>query len=149
MPEDECLMCATENTTAERIVFRDDLWAAEVLPDYEVPGWFILRARRHADGITDLSDDEADALGRRARDLIAAISDVTGAPTTYIMGFGENHRHFHVLIAARGDEIPTEKRGGNIVLLRTDQIDIQRRSTSPIVYEPPTDNPTDELVDHA
>lgn len=129
MTDDHCLMCATEHTTAERIVFRDDLWAAEVLPDYEVPGWFVLRARRHADGIADLSDDEAETFGRRARDLIAAISDVTGAPTTYIMGFGENYRHFHVLVTARGDEVPTERRGGNIVQLRTEQIDIDSSLT--------------------
>ncbi|MEO6570671.1 MAG: hypothetical protein ABIO83_03920 [Ilumatobacteraceae bacterium] len=117
-------MCAHEDISTQRIVFRDGLWTAEVLPDYEVPGWFVLRCRRHADGIAELTDDEADTFGRRARDLIAAVDEVTGAPTTYIMGYGENHRHFHVLITARGDDIPPEQRGGNIVQLRTDRLDV-------------------------
>jgi diadenosine tetraphosphate (Ap4A) HIT family hydrolase len=117
-------MCATESTDPERIVFRDATWAAEVVPGYEVPGWFVLRARRHVEGIGALDDHEADAFGRRARDLMTAIGQVTGAPTTYLMGFGENYRHFHVLIAARGDDIPADRRGARIVQLRTERADL-------------------------
>ena len=50
-------------------------------------------------------------------------SSVTGAPATYLLHFGENHRHFHALIAARGADIPPELRGGNILRLLPDHLD--------------------------
>jgi diadenosine tetraphosphate (Ap4A) HIT family hydrolase len=96
-----CLLCAMEQADEQAVVFRDPLWAAEVVPGYDVPGWFILRARRHAERITGLDPDELSTLGLRARDLVAAVTEVTGAPATYLMVFGENYPHFHVLVAAR------------------------------------------------
>jgi diadenosine tetraphosphate (Ap4A) HIT family hydrolase len=118
-----CLLCEMEQVPAEGIVFRDELWAAEVPPGYEVPGWFFLRARRHAELLTGLDDAELATLGRRARDLVAAVTAVTGAPATYLLIFGENYRHFHALIAARGADIPADRRAGNILLLRQESLD--------------------------
>ena len=108
-----CLLCEMEHAAPGTVVFRDELWAAEVAPGYEVPGWFFLRARRHAELLTGLDDAELSALGRRARDLVAAVTEATGAPATYLLHFGEKYRHFHALVAARGPEIPAGQRGGN------------------------------------
>lgn len=120
---DTCLICASEDIPEDAVVFRDDLWAAELFPGYEVPGWVVLRTRRHAEGLTALDPDELDTLGRRARDLVAALTDVTGAPATYLLAFGENHRHFHLLVAARGEDVPGERRFGDILKLRTERAD--------------------------
>lgn len=46
MPGSECLICSMEGADPASRVFLDELWAAEVAPGYEVPGWFFLRARR-------------------------------------------------------------------------------------------------------
>jgi len=71
-------------TGPSAVVFRDELWAAEVAPGYEVPGWLFLRVRRHAERLTGLDDAELSAaLGHRARDLVAAVTDATAAPATY------------------------------------------------------------------
>ena len=118
-----CLLCDMEQTEPGAVVFRDELWAAEVAPGYEVPGWFVLRVRRHAELLTALDDAELAALGRRARDLVAAVTEATGASATYLLHFGENYRHFHALVAARGADIPAERRGGNILSLRPDRVD--------------------------
>ena len=123
-PAGGCLLCDMEQAAPDAVVFRDELWAAEVAPGYEVPGWFFLRVRRHAELMTGLADDELSAMGRRARDLIGAVTAATGAPATYLLHFGENYRHFHALIAARGADIPAELRGGNILGLRPGQIDV-------------------------
>lgn len=120
---DSCLLCAMEDAPEAATVFRDDLWAAEVVPGYDVPGWFVLRVRRHAELLAGLSDPELDALGRRARDLTSAIQAVTGAPAVYLMTFGENYRHFHALIAARGHGVPEHQRAGAILELRRDRRD--------------------------
>ena len=78
----------------------------------------------HAELLTGLADDELSALGPRARDLIGAVTAATGAPATYLLHFGENYRHFHALVAARGADIPAELRGGNILGLRPGHVDI-------------------------
>ena len=119
----DCLLCSMEQADDTAVVFRDPLWAAEIVPGYDVPGWFILRARRHAERITGLDEEELASYGRRARDLVAAVTEVTGAPATYQLVFGENYPHFHVLVAARGDDVPADLRAGNILSLRADRAD--------------------------
>jgi diadenosine tetraphosphate (Ap4A) HIT family hydrolase len=122
-PERECAICALEHVDEASIVFRDELWAAEIKPGLEVPGWIILRARRHAERITGLDDAESDTFGRRARDLAAALADVTGAPATYLIAFCENHAHFHALITARGADVPQDRRSADILKLLEDHRD--------------------------
>jgi diadenosine tetraphosphate (Ap4A) HIT family hydrolase len=106
-----CLICSMEESDPAGRVFLDELWAAEVAPGYEVPGWFFLRARRHAEKLTGLDEEETAVFGRRAHDLVSAVERVTGAPAVYLLSFGENFRHFHALVAARGDQVPPEARG--------------------------------------
>ncbi|WP_367038879.1 hypothetical protein [Streptomyces sp. Je 1-332] len=120
----DCFMCGLEqsqDTTA--VVFRDPLWSGEMVPGYDVPGWFVLRVRRHAERITGLDDAELASFARRARDLVAAVTEATGAPATYLLVFGENHPHFHALITARGEHVPEDRRSGNILRLRLEQAD--------------------------
>jgi diadenosine tetraphosphate (Ap4A) HIT family hydrolase len=120
-----CLPCELEQAAPGAVVFRDELWAAEVAPGYEVPGWFFLRVRRHAELLTGLDDAELSALGHRAAGLVAAVTEATGAPATYLLHFGENYRHFHALVAARGEDIPAAQRGGNILGLRPGHVDLE------------------------
>jgi diadenosine tetraphosphate (Ap4A) HIT family hydrolase len=120
MPENDCLICSMQDTEPRARVFLDDLWAAEVAPGYEVPGWFFLRARRHAEALAGLDDDEAATLGKRARDLTRAVEKATGAPAVYLLHFGESYRHFHALVAARGEDVPLTQRGGAILQLLAD-----------------------------
>ena len=110
-----CLPCRMERADRAAIVFRDDLWACEVVPGLEVPGWFVLRVRRHALRIGGLSDAELTTYGHRARNLVGAVTDVTGAPATYLLTFGEANPHFHSLVTARGADIPPERRMGGIL----------------------------------
>lgn len=116
-------MCGLEQTEDGAVVFRDPLWSGEVVPGYDVPGWFVLRVRRHAERITGLDEAELATFARRARDLVAAVTEATGAPATYLLVFGENHPHFHALITARGDDVPADRRNGNILRLRAEHTD--------------------------
>lgn len=88
---------------------------------FEVPGWFFLRSRRHADALADLDDEEAASLGTGARDLTAAVAMVTAAAAVYLLHFGENYRHFHAQVVARRDDIPADLRGGTVLHLRSDR----------------------------
>jgi diadenosine tetraphosphate (Ap4A) HIT family hydrolase len=124
MPGSECLICSMEESDPASRVFLDELWAAEVAPGYEVPGWFFLRARRHAEKLTGLDEAETATFGRHAHDLVSAVEQVTGAPAVYLLSFGENYRHFHALVAARGDEVPPELRGYGLIQLLAEGRDV-------------------------
>lgn len=124
-----CKICSQEQAPPQSIVFRDDLWAGEIVPGFDVPGWFVLRTRRHAERLIGLHDAELDTMARRARDLTAAVTEVTGAPATYLLVFGENFPHFHAMIAARGDDVPPERRSGEILKLRRDRADFEAACT--------------------
>ncbi|MEV4937655.1 hypothetical protein [Streptomyces zaomyceticus] len=116
----DCLMCGLEQSEDTDVVFRDALWSGETVPGYDVPGWFVLRVRRHAERITGLDEAEPASFARRARDLV---TEATGAPATYLLVFGENRPHFHALVTARGEDVPADLRNGNILRLRAEHAD--------------------------
>jgi diadenosine tetraphosphate (Ap4A) HIT family hydrolase len=123
-PPGQCLICEQESADDSVTVFRDESWAAGVVSGYDVPGWIVLRIRRHAEHIDGLSDEELATLGRRARDLVAAVRGVTGADAVYYMVFGEANPHYHALITPRGAEVPAEQRTGAILRRRLDHADL-------------------------
>ena len=113
-----CLPCELESAPADAVVFRDETWSCEVAPGYEVPGWYFLRVRRHAEGWQELSAAELTGFGECCRRLSRAIQLAQKVSHVYFMSFGENYPHFHFLVTARGAAIPPELRGGNILGLR-------------------------------
>ena len=125
MPDSECLICSMEGSDPASRVFLDELWAAEVAPGFEVPGWFFLRSRRHAEKLTGLDEAETATFGRHAHDLVSAVEQVTGAPAVYLLSFGENYRHFHALAAARGEQVPPELRGWGLLQLLAEGRDVR------------------------
>jgi diadenosine tetraphosphate (Ap4A) HIT family hydrolase len=118
-----CLPCAMEEIDAGAVVFRDDLWACEVVPGHDVPGWFVLRVRRHALRLPGLTDEELSTYGRRLRDVVAAVTEVTAAPAVYQLTFAEANPHFHTLVAARGHDVPAERRMGRLLSLLPEHTD--------------------------
>ena len=56
-----CLICEQENADGSMSIFSDDDdggWAAGIVPGYDVPGWFVLRVPRHAEGLEGLTAGE-------------------------------------------------------------------------------------------
>ncbi|MEV5409687.1 hypothetical protein AB0K60_12725 [Thermopolyspora sp. NPDC052614] len=121
MTDPACLICEQEHADPEDVVFRDDTWSAGVITGYEVPGWIVLRLRRHAEGLSGLTAAELAQFGRRARDVVTAVSAVTGASATYFMIFGEANPHLHSLITPRTADIGADRRLGDILKLRTER----------------------------
>lgn len=117
-PVPGCLPCQLEDSADDVVVFRDETWSCEVAPGYEVPGWYFLRLRRHADGWAALAPSELTGFGERCQRLSLAIQHALGVNHVYFMQFGENYPHFHFLVAARAVDTPPELRGGNILALR-------------------------------
>ncbi|WP_426517482.1 hypothetical protein ACPPVQ_00410 [Diaminobutyricibacter sp. McL0618] len=120
----DCLPCDLEEADAARIVYRDETWSCEIADGYDVPGWFILRLRRHAEGWAGPSADELAGFGPLSQRLVAGIEEATGAPTVYFMSFGENYPHFHFLVIARPADLPAELKGAAILARRADHRDL-------------------------
>lgn len=119
----DCLPCALEHTEPECVVYRDDDWACEVATGYEIPGWYILRIRRHTEGWASLAHDEATAFGLVSQRVAQAIQVATGAPRVYFMSFGENYPHFHFLVIARPNDLAPQFEGVGILSLRSKRLD--------------------------
>ena len=113
-----CLPCELENSADHAVVFRDQTWSCEVAAGYDVPGWYILRVRRHAEGWEGLTPAELAGFGERSQQLSSAVKSALGASHVYFMSFGENYPHFHFLVTARDADTPPDQRGGNILTLR-------------------------------
>ena len=113
-----CLPCDLESAPDEAVVYRDTDWACEVAEGYDVPGWYVLRVRRHAEGWPALTPSEAAGFGVVSQRVTRAIHAVTGAPTVYFLSFGENYAHLHFLLIARPADLPPELRGAAILTLR-------------------------------
>ena len=76
---------------------------------YDVPGWFILRLRRHAEGWSGPTVAELADFGPLSQQVTAAIQEATGAPTVSFMSFGENYPHFHFFVIARAADLPEHR----------------------------------------
>ncbi|WP_223693543.1 HIT family protein [Leifsonia poae] len=119
-----CLPCDLEQAAGVAVVYRDDDFSCEVADGYDLPGWYILRVRRHAEGWGSLTGEEAAGFGVISQRVATAIQTATGAEGVYFMSFGENYPHFHFLVIARPAGLPTELKGAGILALRPDHRDI-------------------------
>ena len=120
---DTCPICRWVAEPGDEAVFDDAGWRAGVLPGLEVPGWIVLALKRHATSTSELSAEEAARLGVLVVELSSAIERATAAERVYVQAWGEQARHVHVLLAARGAEVPVEHRHAAFWGHRADYVD--------------------------
>jgi diadenosine tetraphosphate (Ap4A) HIT family hydrolase len=110
-----CQVCGLRATApGESIVYVSDLWTATLA--YDVPGWILVMANRHGDDwMWGLSDREASTLGSLMRRLSAAAKAEAGAECVYLMGFGEQNRHFHFMLLTRSASMAADLRGPGLL----------------------------------
>ena len=122
--EDVCAMCALlgDEPTGGWVVFERE-WTACVLPGFEVPGWLVVIARRHVESLADLDDEQQQSLGPVLARLSGGIQSVLGAEKVYLLSFGENHPHLHLMLMARMPDLVEAFRGLEIVKQRERLLD--------------------------
>ncbi|HEU5349107.1 MAG TPA: HIT family protein [Ktedonobacterales bacterium] len=77
-------------------------------------GWLIVEPKRHAPGLADLTDEEAQALGLLVTRLSRALKAVVGAEHIYSFVLGNNVPHLHIHLVPRYPGTPREYWGVNI-----------------------------------
>ena len=75
-----------------------------------VPGWVVIYLRRHAAGLTDMSQAELTSMGPTLSSAASAIESVLEPERVYSVMFGENVPHVHVVLIPRGKDVPPEHR---------------------------------------
>lgn len=77
-------------------------------------GWLIVEPKRHAPGLADLTDEEAQALGLLVARLSRALKAVAGAEHVYAFVLGHHVSHLHMHLLPRYPGTPREYWGVNI-----------------------------------
>ncbi len=85
----------------------DGLWlVTHHLGPYTDPGELIVKLRRHAESLAELTPAEADALGPVLHAGVAAIERVVGPERVYVASYGERVRHVHFFLLPRTRALP-------------------------------------------
>jgi diadenosine tetraphosphate (Ap4A) HIT family hydrolase len=70
------------------------------------PGELIVKTRRHCESLSELTPDEAEALGPVLRSAVQALERVVAAERIYAVSFNERIRHVHFLLLPRTSDMP-------------------------------------------
>jgi diadenosine tetraphosphate (Ap4A) HIT family hydrolase len=93
----------------------DEHWRVAHVFGVDLLGWLVLLPRRHVMEVAELTEREADGLGRWQAALARALRDEVGVVKTYVAAYGEApgfHLHFHVI--GRPAALAAEHRGPGI-----------------------------------
>lgn len=77
-------------------------------------GALLIEPKRHADGMEDLTDEEAQALGLLTTRLSRALKKVTQAEHIYIFRYGHHVDHLHLWLLPRYPGAPKEFWGAKV-----------------------------------
>ena len=113
---DSCYACEHDDpatTDLSERVYVDDTWRLALAFNSSLPGWMCLVPRRHLEGLVDLTDSEAAAMGRILRAASVALVETTQCATTYVALFAEQEgfAHLHLHIVPRPVDLPPDRRG--------------------------------------
>lgn len=92
------LLAERDAGTAEPFdaIHRTSHWDVVHAFDTSQAGWLVLVLRRHVATLAELSEAEAEDLGRLIRSVSRALMTVTGCVKTYVAQFAEHPQHPHV-----------------------------------------------------
>ena len=93
-------------------------------------GYLFVEPRRHAAGLADLTEPEAQAVGSWCARASRALREVAGADHVYAAVLGNRVPHLHVHLVARYPGTPQEYQG-----LKADEWPGAERGTAPQVAE--------------
>jgi len=100
---DACFTCEVNTgvrATPGGAIYADERWIADHGIPPLVPGYVVLKPRRHVAHLADLKPEEANSLGTVLHDVMAAVRSALQPERIYVCSFVESvpsHLHFHLL----------------------------------------------------
>jgi diadenosine tetraphosphate (Ap4A) HIT family hydrolase len=102
-----CAEIAGSRTAPGGIIFDDGLWfVSHHTGPFTDPGELILKSRRHCESLSELTREEAEALGPVLWSAMRALESVVPAERVYAVSFNERVRHVHFLLLPRTADMP-------------------------------------------
>jgi diadenosine tetraphosphate (Ap4A) HIT family hydrolase len=102
-----CAEIAGTRAAPGGIIFDNGLWfVSHHTGEFTDPGELIVKSRRHCESLSELTREEADALGPVLRSAVRAIERVVPAERIYAVSFNERVRHLHFLLLPRTAAMP-------------------------------------------
>jgi diadenosine tetraphosphate (Ap4A) HIT family hydrolase len=105
-----CTFCeevAGRSTAPGGPIHDDGLWlVSHHTGPFTDPGELIVKLRRHAESLADLTPAETSALGPVLRAAATAVERVVRPERVYVASFGERIRHLHFYILPRTAALP-------------------------------------------
>lgn len=110
MTQRSCPICdevAGRRTAPGGPIYDDGLWlVSHHLGGYTDPGELIVKLRRHAESVADLTAAEAQALGPLLRAAVGAVDRAVRPERVYVASFSERVRHVHFYVLPRTAALP-------------------------------------------
>lgn len=99
----------------------DGLWRVAHSFNSALAGWLVVVARRHIASLSELTPDEAAALGPLLRALSLALEGTLSAAKTYVIFLAESEgfSHLHIHVIPRHPDLPADRRGPAIFAYQT------------------------------
>ena len=106
-PCNACAEIAGELSAPGGIILDDGLWyVSHHTGAYTDPGELIAKTRRHCESLSELTADEAAALGPLLTACVSALTNVVVSERIYAVSFNERIRHVHFLLLPRTASMP-------------------------------------------
>jgi diadenosine tetraphosphate (Ap4A) HIT family hydrolase len=110
MSPESCSVCAElagRITAPGGVVYRNDWWeVAHHTGAQTDPGELIVKLRRHAESLSELTPAESAGLGPVLRAAVAAVERVVRPERVYVASYGERVRHVHFFLLPRTTSLP-------------------------------------------
>ena len=110
MSSESCSVCAEvagRITAPGGVVYRNEWWEVAHHTGLQTdPGELIVKLRRHAESLAELTPAEAAALGPVLRSAVAAVERVVRPERVYVASYGERVRHLHFFLLPRTTSLP-------------------------------------------
>jgi diadenosine tetraphosphate (Ap4A) HIT family hydrolase len=89
------------------VIHEDEFWVVTHHTGlYTDPGELMVKCRRHAESVAQLSPPEAAALGPVLHAAVAAVERVVRPERVYVASYGERQRHLHFFLLPRTSNLP-------------------------------------------
>jgi diadenosine tetraphosphate (Ap4A) HIT family hydrolase len=106
----QCKACAEIQAAISApggVIYDDGVWYVSHHTGPETdPGELIVKSRRHCESLSELTREEAAALGPVLRAATQALERVVVAERIYAVSFNERLRHLHFLLLPRTADMP-------------------------------------------
>jgi len=103
--------------------WQDEHWSIGPHLTTEVPGWTVVYLRRHASSLSAMTQPELESMGPTLAMAAAAVEAEAGAERVYLVLFGENFPHLHLVLIPRGAGVPPEHRSSRLHVHAKEYVD--------------------------